>query len=62
MLEHASANDDDLKALANARVDAILSHLSAKMDKSRIMVTAPKLDTSGITDKGKTTRVDLSLQ
>jgi len=62
MLEHASANDEDLKGLANARVDAVLSYLSTKMDKSRILVTAPKLDASGITDKGKTTRVDLSLQ
>jgi hypothetical protein len=33
-----------------------------KVDPARIFVIAPKLNASGIKDKSKTTRVDLSLE
>jgi len=36
--------------------------LSTKVDPSRLSTAAPKLDASGIDDKGKPTRADLSLQ
>jgi len=40
----------------------IISFLSTKVDPARLFTVAPKLDASGIDDKGKPTRADLSLQ
>jgi hypothetical protein len=32
------------------------------VDSARMFIIAPKLDATGITDQGKTTRVDLTLE
>jgi hypothetical protein len=60
MLENIS--DSDLRALADARANAVRAYLSAKIDPARLFLAAPKLNADGIKDQGKTTRVDLSLQ
>jgi hypothetical protein len=36
--------------------------LSGQVDPGRLFVVAPTLEADGIKDKGKTTRVDLSLK
>ena len=41
--------------------DAVHAWLQGKLDESRMTVHPPKLDAKGITDKGKTTRVDFGL-
>jgi len=62
MLTNTQVGDKDLEQLANARANAVRQWMSKKIDSSRLFVVAPKLDAKGINDKGKTTRVDLSLQ
>nr|WP_253260727.1 DUF748 domain-containing protein [Rhodanobacter glycinis] len=54
-------NADALRHLAERRADAVQSWLHGKIADDRVFVLAPKLDASGITDKGKTTRVDFGL-
>ncbi|EIL87295.1 DUF748 domain-containing protein, partial [Rhodanobacter sp. 115] len=54
-------NADALRHLAERRADAVRSWLHGKIADERVFVLAPKLDASGITDKGKTTRVDFGL-
>jgi outer membrane protein OmpA-like peptidoglycan-associated protein len=55
-------SDADLKNLGEARAQSVRQYLSTKVDPARLSTAAPKLDASGIDDKGKTTRADLSLQ
>lgn len=62
MLANTKVTDADLRQLADARAAAVRKALAASVDASRLSVTAPKLNADGIKDKGKTTRVDLSLQ
>jgi hypothetical protein len=61
MLENTHVSDKDLKQLAEERAEAVRKYLSAKINSSRLHLTAPKLTTEGISG-GDTTRADLSLQ
>jgi hypothetical protein len=54
--------DADLTQLGDARAQSVRKYLSTKVDPARLFTVAPKLDASGIDDKGKPTRADLSLQ
>jgi hypothetical protein len=58
----AATSDSDLRALADARANAVRAYLSAKIDPARLFLIAPKLNADGIKDQGKTTRVDMILQ
>ena len=58
----AATSDSDLRALADARANAVRAYLSAKIDPARLFLVAPKLNADGIKDQGKTTRVDMTLQ
>ncbi len=63
MLANVDASDDALRRLAEARANAVREFLSRKqIDPGRLFIVAPKLDAAGITDKGKTSRADLSLR
>ncbi|NTX31488.1 DUF748 domain-containing protein [Burkholderia pyrrocinia] len=62
LADHAPADDNALRALAQQRAQAVRQYLEGKIDSSRMFVVAPKLDAKGIEDKGATTRVDFGLQ
>jgi hypothetical protein len=62
LLDHIQVTDEDLRNLANARAAAVRKWMSAKIDPGRLFLVPPKLTADGITDKGKTTRVDLSFE
>jgi hypothetical protein len=62
LVTNMDVTDDDEKNLASARAQAVRKYLSTKIDPSRLFTVAPKLDASGIDDKGKTTRAELALQ
>ncbi|MEK7925977.1 DUF748 domain-containing protein, partial [Burkholderia contaminans] len=62
LAEHAPADDNALRALAQQRAQAVRQYLDGKIDSSRMFIVAPKLDAKGIDDKGATTRVDFGLQ
>ncbi|KVL33092.1 AsmA family protein [Burkholderia territorii] len=62
LADHAPADDNALRALAQQRAQAVRQYLDGKIDSSRMFVVAPKLDAKGIEDKGATTRVDFGLQ
>ncbi|HDR9584754.1 TPA: DUF748 domain-containing protein [Burkholderia stabilis] len=62
LADHAPADDNALRALAQQRAEAVRQYLDGKIDSSRVFVVAPKLDAKGIDDKGATTRVDFGLQ
>ncbi|PRE09373.1 DUF748 domain-containing protein [Burkholderia multivorans] len=62
LAEHAPADDNALRALAQQRAQAVRQYLEGKIDAKRMFVVAPKLDAKGIEDKGATTRVDFGLQ
>jgi hypothetical protein len=62
MLANIHVTADDLRQLADARANAVRQYLSKQINPSRLFITAPKLDASGIKDGGKTSRADLSLQ
>ena len=59
LVTNMEVSDKDLKELANARAAAVRQWLDKKIGPSRVSVGAPKLDATGIKDKGKTTRADL---
>ncbi len=61
MIANAQVSDADLPKLAEARAAAVRKYLSTKIEPSRLFVAAPTLNAQGIQDKGKTSRVDLSL-
>jgi hypothetical protein len=62
LVTNMPVSDDDLKKLADARAEAVRTYLGTKIDPTRLVVAPPKLDASGISDQGKSTRADLSLQ
>jgi hypothetical protein len=62
LLTHMEIIDQDLRHLADGRAQAVRQWLSGRVDPGRLFVVAPTLNTDGIQDKGKTTRVDLSLK
>jgi hypothetical protein len=62
LLTHMEITDQDLQHLADGRANAVRQWLSRQVDPRRLFVVAPTLNTDGIQDQGKTTRVDLSLK
>jgi hypothetical protein len=62
LVTNMDVSDDDLKNLGVARSQSVRQYLSTKVDPARLFTVAPKLDASGISDQGKTTRAELSLQ
>jgi outer membrane protein OmpA-like peptidoglycan-associated protein len=62
LLTHMEMTDQDLQDLADGRAHAVRQWLSGQVDPGRLFVVAPTLNTDGIKDQGKTTRVDLSLK
>ncbi|MEM5434191.1 DUF748 domain-containing protein [Paraburkholderia diazotrophica] len=62
LAEHAPVSDASLRDLAQRRAQAVQQYFEGKIDSSRVFIVAPKLDASGISDKGATTRVDFGLK
>ena len=62
LLANIQVSDQDLKHLADARAAAVRKFMSGKIEPGRLFLVAPKLTPEGISDKGKTTRVDLSFE
>ncbi|WP_233842045.1 DUF748 domain-containing protein [Dyella sp. 2HG41-7] len=61
MEANVTVDQDALRHLAERRAGAVRNYLHGKIDDSRVFVLAPKLDPTGIDDKGKTTRDDFGL-
>jgi outer membrane protein OmpA-like peptidoglycan-associated protein len=62
LLTNIEITDQDLQHLADRRANAVRQWLSRQVEPGRLFVVAPTLNPDGIKDKGKTTRVDLSLK
>jgi len=63
MLANMDASDDALKQLTDARANAVREFLSRKqIEGNRLFIVASKLEAAGITHKGETSRVELSLK
>ena len=62
LLANINVTDRDLRHLADARAAAVRKWMSDKVEPGRLFLVAPKLTPEGISDKGKTTRVDLSFE
>lgn len=62
LAENAPITDASLRDLAQRRAQAVQQYFEGKIDNSRVFIVAPKLDASGIDDKGATTRVDFGLK
>jgi len=64
ILKNLPVSADDLRALAQQREDVVRDYLenTGKVDRDRLFLIAPKLDSSGIKDQGKPNRVDFSLK
>jgi len=62
LAEHAPVDEGSLRSLAQQRAQAVQQYFDGKIDSSRVFIVAPKLDASGISDKGPTTRVDFGLK
>jgi hypothetical protein len=62
LITNMQVSDKDLPQLAEARAAAVQKYMSTRIDPSRIVIASPKLTAEGINDKGKTTRVMLSLE
>lgn len=62
MAANMTVTEQDLRALANARANAVREWFNGKIAANRLFVVAPKLTAEGIDDKGDTTRVDFSLK
>ncbi|HXD35479.1 MAG TPA: DUF748 domain-containing protein [Rhodanobacter sp.] len=58
---HVSADAAAMRALAERRATAVQDWLHGKLDDKRIAIKPPRLDASGINDKGKSTRADFGL-
>jgi len=55
-------DDSSMLHLAERRAGHVVGFLHGKVEDRRLWTLAPKLDAKGIDDKGKTTRVDFTLQ
>jgi uncharacterized protein involved in outer membrane biogenesis len=64
ILANTAVSEDDLRALADRRAQAVKAWLvdSAQIATERVFLLAPKLDASGIKDKGQPTRADFSIR
>ncbi|MGA7438050.1 MAG: DUF748 domain-containing protein, partial [Luteibacter sp.] len=58
---HMTVDAAALENLAERRAESVRQWLQGKLDPSRMTVHPPKLDAKGITDKGKSSRVDFGL-
>jgi len=58
---HVGTDAAAMRALAERRAAAVQDWLHGKLDDKRIAIKPPKLDASGINDKGKSTRADFGL-
>jgi hypothetical protein len=58
---HMAVDAEALRRLAERRAEAVHQWLHGKIDEKRLTVHPPRLDAKGITDKGKTARVDFGL-
>jgi len=61
LLAQMKVTDADLKRLADKRAEVVRRELAKQVDPARLFIVAPKLSAEGIEGKGRTTRVDLSL-
>jgi hypothetical protein len=61
LLPQMKVTDADLKRLADKRAEVVRRELAKQVDPARLFIVAPKLNAEVIEGKGKTTRVDLSL-
>ncbi|HSV68498.1 MAG TPA: DUF748 domain-containing protein [Methylibium sp.] len=62
LLESAPAGEEALRTLANQRGDRVKAYLTTRVPADRVLLTASKLGSEGITDKGRTTRVAFALK
>lgn len=64
LLANTKVGDEDLRALADRRADAVRASIveGEHAPEERVFVVAPRLSAEGIKDKGKTTRVDFALR
>jgi len=62
LLDNTKVSDADLNALAQRRASVVQQWFGGKIDAGRIFTVAPKMDASGITDKGPSTRVEFTLK
>jgi hypothetical protein len=62
LLDSTVVGDADLSALAQRRAGVVQEYFNGKVAPGRIYTVAPKLDASGISDKGPSTRVDFNLK
>jgi len=58
---HVDTDAAAMRALAERRAAVVQDWLHGKLDDRRIAIKPPKLDASGINDKGKSTRADFGL-
>ena len=58
---HMPVDADALRRLADRRAAAVKQWLQGKIDPKRLAMHPPRLDAKGISDQGKTTRVDFGL-
>ena len=63
MLENTKVTDEDLRALADRRAQAVRTSLieQERVPAERVFVVAPHLSAEGLKDNGKPTRVDFAL-
>lgn len=62
LLASAPAGEPALKALADQRGDRVKAYLTGKVPPERVLLTASRLGTEGIDDKGATARVAFGLK
>ena len=62
LLDSTAVTDADLSALAQRRAGVVQEYFNGKVAPGRIYTVAPKLDASGIKDKGPSTRVEFTLK
>ncbi|HEY1392575.1 MAG TPA: DUF748 domain-containing protein [Methylibium sp.] len=60
--QSANAGPTQLGRLADERGDRVKAYLTAKVAPERVLLTASKLGTDGISDQGKTSRVSFDLK
>jgi len=63
LFENAKVTDEDLRALADRRAQAVRATLTGaeRVPAERVFLVAPRLDAQDLKDKGKPTRVDFAL-
>jgi hypothetical protein len=64
VLRNTTVTTENLRSLAQQRAELVLDYMEQQggIDKDRLFLIAPKLDTDGISDKGLPNRVDFSLK